>query len=325
MEVTRSARYPLVLALALGCALAGLRAQSPFDIAGRRGADSAARAFPSELPREATPPEVAPTGPPSAAPSVADSPAAAASPFDLRRGRPAPARDAEAAAGTAAVPAGGSAAATATPPTRARFDALLCAGLLILFAVSFVVQGGTLRRMWQAAFNSNLLTRLQREQRMAGAYWWAFLGAVVIGSFAYVAAREVAPRYLGGGWGLLDAFVLAALGLTAARLLVLAVVGWTFHLAKPLGAYRTLVLVWAAVVGAILFPAVVLVCFAPPSMAAAVSYLGVAVAAAGYLWRGLRALGAAGRYVTAHPGHFLLYFCALEISPLAIGLTWLSS
>lgn len=298
LEVTRTYAFAVAVGLLLGAATVGAQG-SPFDL--DRG--------------PAGPP--ATTSPAPAAPTQSSAPAPA-SPFDLRRGPAAAVPDSAASATSAAAPGD-----EALP--RSRFDALLCAGLLILFAVSFVVQGGTLRRMWQSAFNANLLTRLQREQRKAGAYWWAFLGAVVLGAFAYVAVRQLWPGTAAETWRVLDLFVLAALAATAARLLVLAVLGWAFPLGKPVGAYRTLVLVWAGVLGVVLFPALVLACFAPPGVAAGVCYLGLGATAVAYVWRGLRATAAAGRYVTGHPAHFMLYFCALEMSPLAIGYAWLSS
>lgn len=303
----RAGARAAALWLACGFALGTARAQSPFDLAREAPAPAAADAPAAAAPATGA---IAPT-----APAVADAPA---SPFDLRRG------GGPAAASPPAAVGGEPAAAPSPPTARSRFDTLLCAGLLILIAVTFVAQGGVLRRMWQAAFNANLLARLQREQRKGGAYWWASLGAVVLGAFAYVSARELWPGLVPEGWRVLDAFVLAALGLTAARLLALAVLGWAFPLGKPLGAYRELVLVWAGVLGVALFPALVLACFAPPAVARAACYAGVAAAGVAYLWRGLRAVAAAGRYATGHPGHFLLYFCALEISPPAIGFAWLA-
>ena len=319
---------PIAL-LVLAGALPGARGQSPFDLdrpgvedARRAPATSAGAPAAADDERSAPPtPPASPQSDPEAA-AAAASTSAAPSPFDLQRGGGAAAQPpAPSAGGFAEAPAQ---AAEEGGIPRSRFDALLCTGLLILFAITFVAQGGALRRMWNSAFNANLLTRLQREQRKVSYYWWAFLGAVVLGAFAFAALRELRPARVPEGWAVLDAFVLAAVGLTLARLLVLGILGLAFPLGKPLGAYRTLVVVWAGVIGAALFPALVLVCFAPPPVATLICYAGLVAVAVAYLWRGLRALGAAGRYVTGHPGHFLLYFCALEISPLAIGITWLA-
>lgn len=328
----KSSRLVLPIALLLSCAPCSVWAQSPFDLdrapgEGRSGPASPSNSAPDAVEVRTPPPTAAIESrdrTPVAPRRIADDTAARArSPFDLERGGRSAAAPPPSAVADEAAPR--TASAGRKPIPRSRFDALLCTGLLILFSVTFVAQGGSLRRMWNSAFNANLLTRLQREQRKVGYYWWAFLGAVVLGAFAYAVLRELRPGTVPEGWGVLDAFVLAAVGLTLARLLVLGALAWAFPLAKPLGAYRTLVVVWAGVIGAVLFPALVLVCFAPPAIAVAVCYVGGGAVGVAYLWRGLRALGAAGRYVTGHPGHFLLYFCALEISPLAIGITWLTS
>ena len=202
--------------------------------------------------------------------------------------------------------------------TRGRFDALLGLLLLVLLSVSFVLQGSSLRRMYEAALNANLLDRLRRDQRKGGYYLWAFLGAVSGGTFVFAAARALGYVAEDAGWGTLDVFVLATLGVILAKLFALTFLRVAFPLERAVDTYRALILVYAAVLGVASLPLTLLCTFASPGVAAASAYVGLALGALGVALLGLRALAANTREVSAYPLHFLVYLCALEIGPLAV-------
>ena len=202
--------------------------------------------------------------------------------------------------------------------SRTTFDAVLTFGLLVLLSVTFLLQGGVLRRMLAAAFNPNRLARLLREQQRSGFLVWAFLGALTVAAYAYASLRYLHPEWLSGRWMALDAFMLTVIALTLLKLGALELLKVAFPLDKPLGRYQMLILVFLAGAGLLAFPLLVLVNFAPAGLAevlahAALPLLGVALAL-----RSLSAAATAGPLLAKYPLHFLLYLCALEIGPLLI-------
>ncbi len=202
---------------------------------------------------------------------------------------------------------------------RGRFDFILAFGLVILLTVSFVAQGNALRRMYAALLNDNLLGRLHREQRKGAYKWWGAVGAVMLGSFMFVALRQLRPDTFGYGWATLGAFAASAVGLVALRLLVLGLLGAAFPLGKALDGYRTSTYVWVAVVGVATIPATAVVAFGEAGIANALAHSGLALLGLAYVAYLLRATASASSYILGYPVHFLLYLCALEIGPLAIG------
>ncbi len=209
--------------------------------------------------------------------------------------------------------------------SRGTFDTILSFSLLVLLALAIVLQGGPLRKMFGACFNSNMLSSIQREQRKFGYFFWATLGMIVTGSFLFVTARHFYPTQITYSWEALGLFVLGAFGLIFLKLLTLQVLNAIFPLERPIRNYQLLILVFAGVAGVCLFPFFVLVNFGAPSLASSMAYIGLGLTVIGYLLRSLRGLGDSSRYIIGYPMHFVLYLCAFEIGPLAVALKLLTA
>lgn len=207
---------------------------------------------------------------------------------------------------------------------RGTFDTILAAALLALLTATFLLQRSTLWRMVDAAFNRNSLTRLLREQQRGSYVVWAFVGALLVASFGYVAVRELRPAWLSARWSALDGFMLAVIGLAVAKLGALQVLKAAFPLDVPVTRYQMLILIWLGMLGVVAFPLVVLVSFAPAAVATAVAWAGAVVVAGGYAFLCLTAASSATGLATGFPVQFMLYLCALEIGPLLVSFTWLS-
>ncbi len=209
--------------------------------------------------------------------------------------------------------------AVAQQTNRGQFDVVTVAVLILLFALTFVLQGNTLEKMWGAIRNDNLLSRLQREQRWGGYLVWAFLGALSTGVFVFVAVRQLYPAAVSDwGWSMLDKFVLFAVGIVVAKLLILSFLRYVFPLADTIDSYRTAIIVWLGILGTTLLPITVFVAFGSPVLAKALAYAGLGLIAIVLLLRALRVIASNSRTLTGYPLHFFLYLCALEIGPLAV-------
>ncbi len=213
---------------------------------------------------------------------------------------------------------------TAVGAARSTFDTLLIFVLLLLLSITYLLQGGALRRMFGAAFNQNSLSRLMREQQRGNFLLWGFLGALIVASLAYVTARELRPGWLATRWTALDGFIVAVLGLSLGKLGALQILKAAFPLDKPVSRYQMLILIWLGILGVVGFPLLVLVSLGPAPVAHVVAWGVGPLIVVALLLRSISAFASAGGVATKYPAHFLLYLCALEIGPLIVMVTWLA-
>lgn len=201
---------------------------------------------------------------------------------------------------------------------RGTFDALLAAGLLALFSVTYLLQGSLLHRMLEAGANRNRLSRLLREQQRWGVLVWAFIGALATAAYGYACVRHLRPGWLSGYWRSVDAFMLALIALTLVKLGALELLKTAFPLGRALRRYQMLILIAVAGAGLVALPLLALVSFGPDPVATVLAKAALPLLAAFLLLRSASALTAVGTIVTKYPLHFLLYLCALEIGPLLV-------
>ncbi|MFK8057099.1 MAG: DUF4271 domain-containing protein [Saprospiraceae bacterium] len=209
--------------------------------------------------------------------------------------------------------------------SRGTFDTILCFSFLVLLAFATVLRGGTLRKIFSASLNANLLSQLQREPRKFGYYLWGILGLLVLGSFLFATSRHLYPGLMDYGWSTLGWFVAAVLCLTGLKLLALEVLKAIFPVGKPVTNYQVLIIVYAGVVGVCVFPALVLISFSTSGLATFIAYASLGIVGLAYTLRSLRAVIDSSRFLSNYPLHFLLYLCGLEIGPLAVAFKLLTT
>ena len=201
--------------------------------------------------------------------------------------------------------------------------AILMLGLLLLVSLTVISQGQVLQKMLSALVNDNFLSRLLREQHKGPYYLWAGLGAVLIAVFVYLALPMIPLE----GWEmrkLLPRTILAMSLITMTKFVGLGLLRATFSgIARPLESYQVLVVLWTGIMGLLLFPLMIFVAFAPGDVAKSCAILGLGLLLILYVLRALRVLGSNLNLLLRYPLHFLLYLCALEISPLLLAFSWL--
>ena len=204
------------------------------------------------------------------------------------------------------------------PPGSGTFYVLLVGGLLLLLAGSYLSQAPPLRRLLGAAFNENLLSRLRRDPRKGSYLWWALVGYVCTGAFAFVLVRRMEWYPLDYDWRSLGIVVGLVIAAVVLKIVSLGVLRAAFPLEVPIDSYLTLMYVAASATGLLLFPVTVFAAFSPPVLAKAVALIGLGIIVVSYLLRALRAVLITAKFIVPYPLHFLVYLCALEIGPAAV-------
>ena len=72
-------------------------------------------------------------------------------------------------------------------------------------------------------------------------------------------------------------------------------------------------------------PANILIAYAPQTMTSSLVYAAIGLVGLVYLFRSLRGLFIANRFLLFHKFHFLLYICTVEIAPIIIFLKLLQT
>ena len=119
---------------------------------------------------------------------------------------------------------------------------------------------------------------------------------------------------------LLDLFIHMGLvlGLFMLKHLVLNVIGYGFPVYKEVKQYSFTITIFGIVLGLLLIPANVLLAFAPANMTKMLIYGSIGLILLLYLFRILRSLFIASRYITLHKFHFFMYLCTVEIAPILV-------
>ncbi|MEM7101612.1 MAG: DUF4271 domain-containing protein [Bacteroidota bacterium] len=105
---------------------------------------------------------------------------------------------------------------------------------------------------------------------------------------------------------------------TFLRHLLLITAGAIFPFEKEIRFYRHTINVFDYVIGFVLFPLIVVIAFAPKDISSIAILVGLGIISIIYLFRCLRGLTIAKKYLAFHKFHFFLYLCTVEIAPLLI-------
>ena len=193
-------------------------------------------------------------------------------------------------------------------------DFVLLTILVVLFRNYFF-------RVYNGFVNDNLLGQLYRERATGFGIpflslytlyffnlgWLVFLGMKFYGAdFSYSDTR------------LLWLCILGVMVITILRHLVLSFIAFAFPVDKEVRLYSFSINIFNVVVGLVLIPINLFVAMAPSNLARGFLYIGFVVVILIYLFRSIRGLLIANRYLTFYKFHFLLYICTVEIVPLAV-------
>jgi hypothetical protein len=193
--------------------------------------------------------------------------------------------------------------------------------LMLLLAILLTLYRKLFARSYSSFFNDNLMFLFYREQegRIGNPIWLLFLILPInLGLFAYMLCNHYKIEFAPTAWiqlGICLVLVLIAIGL---KILVLGLMANLFSIEKEIKRYIFLILVFGVVLGVFLSPFNILLAYAPETLHEPLVYATTVLIGLTYLFRGLRALLLANKFIVSHLFHFLLYICTVEALPLLL-------
>lgn len=190
---------------------------------------------------------------------------------------------------------------------------LLLLTLLMTFFRAFY------QKSYSAFGSDNMFNQVFRERESVGLLPFLFLYVLFFfnaGLFIYLLLHYYKISLPAGhllSWLYCTAAVAVAFTI---KHLILSFIGATFPIEKEVRLYNFLIIVFSIITGLVLAPVNVLLAYGPENITQYLLYLTLGTLAVAYLFRYLRGLVIANRFVTSHKFHFLLYICTVEIAPV---------
>lgn len=186
--------------------------------------------------------------------------------------------------------------------------------LVIAFRVYF-------ERVYTAFLNDNLLGQLYRE-RVAGGVtpFWAlyFIYFFNIAFFIFLLFKVYAVPAAKYSIQLFFAVFFTVVLLTTFKHLVLSFIAFVFPVEREAKLYSFSINIFNIIVGIALIPVNLLIASGPANTNKLFIALGFIIIILIYIFRSLRGLLIANRFITFYKFHFLLYICTIEFAPLVL-------
>ena len=119
--------------------------------------------------------------------------------------------------------------------------------------------------------------------------------------------------------------IIAVMAFWLGKHLLLTFIGSVFPVEKEVRIYNMTIIVFNLILGIVLIAGNGLFAHGPEGLKLPLFYLLLATIAGIYLFMILRSLFSAGRFLSFHKFHFLLYICTVEIAPVLILVKWLTA
>jgi uncharacterized protein DUF4271 len=193
--------------------------------------------------------------------------------------------------------------------------------MFIFLTLVYTVFRILIEKIWKAFLNDNLLNQLLRE-RAAGvtvAYLLLYLMFCFNGGlFLFLLCRYFGIEISSSNGWALTLCVAGLAGFFVLKHLLLQIVGGIFPVKKEIVSYNFTIVIFNLVAGFFLVPVILFVAYVPAAMTHYALYAGLGLLLLTYLFRNLRGLFIANRFLARHKFHFFLYLCAVEIAPFLL-------
>lgn len=191
--------------------------------------------------------------------------------------------------------------------------------MIILFALLLTLYRSFIGKIYRAFTNDNILRLLHREQGHFVTFPFLLLYLLFFingGIFSFLVARHFS--WVPHEFSILLYCMLGLGVIFLGKHIILKVVETIFPVSKEIRQYSFTIVIFSIILGVILIPFNILIAYAPPAIATIALYGALLAVLALYLFRGLRSLFIASKYLTLHKFHFFMYLCTVEIAPVLI-------
>jgi hypothetical protein len=196
-------------------------------------------------------------------------------------------------------------------------------GTLLFLAFLMTLLRNQVQKTAQAFLSDNWLNQLFREQAGRGILPFLLLYSLFMlnaGIFLFFLLRyfqvNLPGNFLLQISGCIGIIIIAFL----LKHIVVSMIGYIFPVHKETERYNFLIIVFGIIIGLALVPINVLLAYGPPNIAPFLVFGALAFLGATYVFRTLRSLIIANRFLMFYQFHFLLYICTVEIAPILVGL-----
>jgi hypothetical protein len=203
-------------------------------------------------------------------------------------------------------------------PASPIFIVLLFAIVFGLLAWALSLNREVLQKIYRAALNENLSSLLYREQRFATTQYLYYTIYIIFfinaGLFLYYLARE----FNWSAWTFSSVWTSIALVIIVylLRHLSLSILGHTYPVTREMTHFSFSILLHNILLGIALIPVNLFLAFGPDGLHRTIAIVGIGLCGLIYIFRQFRGLLIGGSALGAHPFHFFVYLCTVEILPL---------
>lgn len=199
--------------------------------------------------------------------------------------------------------------------------------MLLIFTILMTLFRSIFGKTYRAFLNDNILSILYRERGsiLISPYSILYLMFLInAGIFVFLLTHHFQFSPFENRLYNLILSIGVVFALFLAKHWVLQILAYVFPIEKEMQLYNFTIVVFGIMIGILLIPANILIAYAPASLTSIIIYSTLGLIGLVYLFRSLRGVFLANKFVLFHKFHFLLYICTVELAPVFILLKLLS-
>jgi len=206
-------------------------------------------------------------------------------------------------------------------PITGNFKFFMSTTLIVLLTLSVALYSSYITKVYRAFINENFLKMIHRDHGTVAIIPYFILYGlffISLGIFLFLVFKYFNISIFSNTIGGLLTYIASVAAIFLTKHFLLNMIGFVFPINKEVKQYSFTVIIFSIILGLFLIPANILIAHAPSSMTSFLIYGTFVVILLLYLFRILRSLFIASRFITLYKFHFFMYLCTLEIAPVLI-------
>ena len=206
-------------------------------------------------------------------------------------------------------------------PLSSKFNLWMTILLITILTVLVNIYKTTLGKVYRSFLNDNFLKMVHRDYGPVTMIPYLVLytfSLTLMGIFLFAVLNYYKISFF--ATPIFD--LLGSIGSVFAIFMVkhfaLQIIGSIFPISKEIKQYSFTIIIFGIITGLFLLPAILLISYAPSHLTSTIIYGTFILIGLVYLYRILRSLFIALKYISLHKFHFFVYLCTIEIAPLLV-------
>jgi len=197
----------------------------------------------------------------------------------------------------------------------------LTMGMLIFLAIISTIYNSYLVRSYRAFSNENVMRMLQRELGTASFLPYYFLYTMFFlnaGVFIYLLMTYYGAMAEMSYLTLAFYSVVGMVALLLLKHLVISILGVVFPIEKETSLYNLTITIFGIVTSLVLFVSNIFLMYVPENLIPIVIYITLGLLGIIYLFRTVRGISVASKFLNHNKFQFFIYLCTVELAPILI-------